>query len=97
MDWNLLVFVLSCLLILFQLITLFVKLRSGKGIFYLISICSIVWGILFYFFYGFPMDEGTLSVNEIPAYERGFQITACLLLTSVVSLAVNFFWRRKKE
>lgn len=97
MNWNNFIFVFSCLLILLQLITLFVKLRSGKGFFYLISICSIVWGILVYFFNGFFLEEGTLPVSEIPAYERGFQAAAWVLFTSAVSLLVNFFWRKKVE
>ncbi|TSJ45629.1 hypothetical protein [Fluviicola chungangensis] len=97
MDWNLLAFGFICLLIVFQLITLFIKLKSNKGIFYVISIFSIVCGITFYFLYGFFLDQGTLSDDQIPAYERGFQIAAWLLLTSVASLLVNFFWRKKQK
>lgn len=97
MNWNNFIFIFSCLLILLQLITLFVKLKSGKGFFYLISICSIVWGIVFYFYYGFPLDDGTLPVSKIPDYEKGFQVSAWLLFTSAASLLVNFFWRKKQE
>lgn len=97
MNWNNFILIFSCLLILLQLITLVVKLRSGKGFFYLISICSIFWGGIFYFFYGFPLDDGTLHVSKIPDYERGFQVSAGLLFVSAISLLVNFFWRKKKQ
>lgn len=95
MDWNLFIFVFSSLLIVFQFISLFFKLKQGKNFFYLVSVCSILWGGICYFFYGFPLDEGTVAVKDIPAYERGFQITAGLLITSAFTLLVNFFWKKK--
>lgn len=90
-----LVFGFSCLLLLLQLLSFFTIKRFGRGFFNLLLICSVFWGAVFYFFYGFPLDEGTAAAPEIPVYERNFAVSAILLITSVLLFIARFFVRKK--
>lgn len=95
MERTFLIFGFTILLIILQLIGLFLKWRYNKSVFYLISISSIFWGGVFYFYYGFPLDEGTCPEADIPVFELGFQLSAALLITCITSLGVNFFLKKR--
>ena len=86
MNQPLFIFLFTCLLIVLQPVSLYYKLRHGKNLFYLVLICSVFWGGICYFFYGFPLDEGTAPEKELPVLERNFGAAAALLLISAIDL-----------
>lgn len=90
MDRSFFIFTVTILLIFIQLLSFYFKLKQGKSVFYLISICSLFFGGVFYLYYGIPLDEGTAAEEDIPVLERNFTTSAVLLLSSVFTLAIIF-------
>ncbi|MGV3610260.1 MAG: hypothetical protein ACO1N0_04895 [Fluviicola sp.] len=95
MNWALVIIGCNLLLILLQSIILFRSVKSGNGFSYLLAICGFFWGFLFYFFFGFPLDEGTCQEKEIPVFEIGFGTSAGLVGISVLSVFLNFFRNKR--
>lgn len=96
MNRDLIIIGCNVLLILIQLVVLIRYIKSGNDLSYLLSICGFFWGVLFYFFFGFPLDEGTARQEEIPVLEIGFVTSAILAGISLFS-AVFSFLRKKRS
>lgn len=71
-DW--LVLIVGGILLLLQFWTFQRRKKHGKGLFHLTVLCAVFWGLIFYFFYGFPLDEGTISPTEVWKFELGFGV-----------------------
>lgn len=95
MDRSLFVFIFSILFLILQLVSLYFKLKQGKQVFYLVSLCSIFFGGVCYFLYGFPLDEGIIADADIPVFERNFVASSALALSGVFSLVVDFSWKKR--
>lgn len=89
------IFIISCLLAVLLFVTFFTRKKLGTGFFHLLLICSVFWGGIFYFFYGFPLDEGVVPASKLVVYERGFAASIALLVISTVLLVGSFFLKRK--
>jgi hypothetical protein len=96
MNWNLVIIGCSLLLILLQFIILFRQIKYGNSFSYLLAICGFFWGFLFYFFFGFALDDGTCQEKEIPVFEIGFVTSAVLAAISVLSGVLNFLRKKIK-
>ncbi|ASS47484.1 MAG: hypothetical protein A3D31_16730 [Candidatus Fluviicola riflensis] len=46
---------------------------------------AIFLGLMNYFYFGFPLDEGTIKQSKIPEYEFKFSVTA-------IGLAISFIY-----
>ncbi|AEA44096.1 hypothetical protein [Fluviicola taffensis] len=98
MKYDILILSVSFLLMGLNLLTFYFKLRKNSDLFYLVSICSIVWSFIFGFLYGFPLDEGVVPENQIALYERGRAVVFGLFLLNAVllSLMILKYYRIKR-
>lgn len=69
-----------------SILTFYFKLRKGIDLFYLVSICSIVWAAITGFLYEFPLEEGIVPENQIAIYERGGGVSFALFLLIIILL-----------
>jgi hypothetical protein len=94
MNLTLVSFIVTCFLAVLLFVSFYFKFRHGSGFFYLVSMCSIFFGGVCYFFYGFPLDEGIVPEKDIPVFERNFYAAAILLIACAFTLVVILSRRR---
>ncbi|WP_341901936.1 hypothetical protein [Fluviicola taffensis] len=86
MKYDLLLLSTSFLLMLLSILTFYFKVKRGANLFYLVSMCSILWAAVIGFLYEFPLEEGMVPENQILIYERGAGVSFTLFLLSIILL-----------
>lgn len=75
-------------MMLLSVLTFYFKLKKGTNLFYLVSMCSILWAAVIGFLYQFPLEEGMVPENQTFIYERGASVSFALFLLSVILLVL---------
>lgn len=86
-------YIIPSLFILLIIFTSVIQLKQLRVIRSITLVFSVLYGMIFYFYYGMFIEEGILKESQIETYTLLFYLEIALLLSVILSWLVRYMRR----